>query len=169
MAIRIVDRQKRTRIDKRLVRRLVERLLSDHGRKGADTTIVFADDEFIRGYNLEFRNSDRPTDVLAFEMAESDAGAAGDACTNDAPPGELETILGDVIVSTDRAAVQARRYKRTLEREIAKLVSHGVLHLLGYDHEEPDERAEMRTLENRYVREFLNEPPHGGRARGTRR
>ena len=171
MAIRIVDRQKGTRIDKRLVRRLVERLLSDHGRKGADTTIVFADDEFIRGYNLEFRNSDRPTDVLAFEMADgdADAGAVGDAGTNDAPHGELETLLGDVIVSTDRAAVQARRYKRTLEREIAKLVSHGVLHLLGYDHEEPDERAEMRKLENRYVREFLSEPPHGGRARGTRR
>ena len=168
MAIRIVDRQKRTRIDKRLVRRLVERLLSDHGRKGADTTIVFADDGFIRRYNLEFRDSDRPTDVLAFEMADS-AGAAGDAGASEASPGELETILGDVIVSTDRAAVQARRYKRTLGREIAKLVSHGVLHLLGYDHEEPDERAEMRKLENRYVREFLSEPPHGGRARGTRR
>lgn len=167
MAIKIVDRQKRTRIDKRLVRRLVERLLSDHGRRGADTTIVFADDGFIRGYNLEFRASDRPTDVLAFEM--TDGGAAGDAGANDAPSGELETILGDVIISTDRAAVQARRYKRTLEREIAKLVSHGVLHLLGYDHEEPGERTEMRKLENRYVREFLSEPPRDGRARGTRR
>jgi probable rRNA maturation factor len=172
MAIRIVDRQKRTKIDRRLVRRLVERLLSDHGRKGADTTIVFADDEFIRGYNLEFLGRDRPTDVLAFDMA--DGGAEGNAGTSgEAPreplPGELETILGDVMISTDRAAVQARRYRRTLEREIAKLVSHGVLHLLGYDHEEPDERAEMRKLENRYVREFLSERPRGGRARGTRR
>ncbi len=64
-------------------------------------------------------------------------------------------MLGDVIVSTDRAIAQAQRYGRTPEREILTLVAHGVLHLLGHDHESSRERTKMRNLENRYLRTLL--------------
>jgi probable rRNA maturation factor len=147
MAIEIIDRQKRIRIDRRSTRRLVERALLDHARGGADVSIVFADDEFVRALNASYRGKDRPTDVLAFPMP--GGGAAGRAPEVDGP----EPMLGDVVISTDRAAAQARRFRRTEGREILKLVSHGVLHLLGHDHEKTADRAAMRKLENRYVRE----------------
>ena len=105
----------------------------------------------MRELNLSYRMIDRPTDVLAFVM--EDGGAPGE------DPEELEAILGDVVVSTDRAAVQARRYRRTAEHEVAKLVAHGVLHLLGHDHEKVADLACMRKLENRYVRELLRREP----------
>ncbi len=157
MAIRIVDRQKKIEIDRRAVRRLVRRILSDHGSADADVTIVFADDGFLRELNLEYRGIDRPTDVLAFAMDEGEeAAVAGD-------PEEMERVLGDVVISTDRAAVQARRFRRTVSREIAKLTSHGVLHLVGRDHETPSDRSGMRRLENRYVRALFEPPGQDGR------
>jgi probable rRNA maturation factor len=174
MATKIIDRQKRIAIDRRLVRRLVKRILEDHDRTGADLTIVFAPDDLVRELNLSYRMIDRPTDVLAFAMEEGDApgDAPGDAsgdtagAASGADPEEPEPILGDVIVSTDRAAVQARRYRRTAEHEVAKLVAHGVLHLLGHDHEKAADLAAMRKLENRYVREFLHREPQ---SKATRR
>ncbi len=166
MATKIIDRQKRIAIDRRLVRRLVKRILEDHDRTGADLTIVFAPDDLVRELNLSYRMIDRPTDVLAFAMEEGDASghAPGDAPGED--PEELEAVLGDVVVSTDRAAVQARRYRRTAEHEVAKLVAHGVLHLLGHDHEKAADLAAMRKVENRYVRELLHREPQG---KATRR
>ena len=162
MATKIIDKQKRIAIDRRLVRRLVKRILEEHDRTGADLTIVFAPDDLVRELNLSYRMIDRPTDVLAFVMEEG--GDPGDAPGED--PGELEAILGDVVVSTDRVAVQARRYRRTSEHEVAKLVAHGVLHLLGHDHERAADLAAMRKLENRYVRELLHREPQG---KATRR
>lgn len=149
MATDIIDKQKTIRIDRRSVRRLVKRILADHSCRDSDLSIVFASDKFVRALNLAYRKTDRPTDVLAFAMR--DAVAPGEAALVGGP----ESVLGDVVVSVDRAAVQARRFRRTVEHEILKLVAHGVLHLLGHDHERADERREMRRLENRYAREAI--------------
>jgi len=166
MAIEIIDRQTRIRIDRRSARRLVERALLDHAREGADVSIVFADDEFVRALNARYRGKDRPTDVLAFPMPGE--GPAARVAGADGP----EPILGDVVISTDRAAAQARRFRRTEGREILKLVSHGVLHLLGHDHVKTTYRAAMRKLENSYVREAAagspTVPAIGSRSRGPR-
>jgi rRNA maturation RNase YbeY len=156
MATDIIDKQKTVRIDRRSVRRLVERILADHAC-GGDLSIVFADDEFVRGLNLAYRKADRPTDVLAFAMR--DLVAPGELHLVEGPEG----VLGDVVISVDRALVQARRFRRTVGHELLKLVAHGVLHLLGYDHERPDERREMRRLENRYARVALE--ARGGKGR----
>jgi probable rRNA maturation factor len=139
MAISIVTRPG-ARVDRRAVRKLVGLVLNDHSHDQSDVSLVFTGDDEIRALNLEYRGADRATDVLAF-FAEEDAASA-----------EAEEVLGDVVVSVDRAAIQARRFRRTLEREILKLTAHGILHLLGYDHEKPSERAAMRRLENGYVR-----------------
>ena len=149
MATDIIDKQKTIRIDRRSVRRLVKRILADHSCDDGDLSIVFAGDEFVRELNLAYRKADRPTDVLAFAMR--DVVAPDEADLVEGP----ESVLGDVVISVDRAAVQARRFRRTVEHELFKLVAHGVLHLLGHDHERAGDRREMRRLENRYAREAL--------------
>jgi probable rRNA maturation factor len=148
MATDIIDKQRTVKIDRRSVRRLVGRILADHGCEG-DLSIVFGNDEFVRELNRAYREVDRPTDVLAFAMR--DVVAPGELALVEGPDG----VLGDVVISVDRAAVQARRFRRTVQHELLKLVAHGVLHLLGHDHERADERREMRRIENRYVRDAL--------------
>jgi len=145
MALRIVTRAG-ARVDRQGVRRIVRAILRDHGHEQSDVTVVFTGDEETHVLNLEYRGFDRPTDVLAFQVRPPDD-----------PPPEMETLLGDVVISVERAAVQARRFRRTLDREILKLTAHGVLHLLGYDHGGEAERVEMRRLENRYVRKAVRE------------
>jgi probable rRNA maturation factor len=156
MATDIIDKQKTIKIDRRAVRRLVKRILAEHSRDDCDLSVVFADDAFVRELNLAYRKVDRATDVLAFAMRDVVPIAEWKAI--DGP----ENVLGDVVISVDRARVQARRYRRTVDHEILKLVAHGVLHLLGFDHERTEDRREMRRLENRYARAAL-------RSGGTKR
>ena len=146
MPLRIENRQRVLKLDTPGVRRLVGLILDDHGAGGSDLTVMFARDDVVRNLNAAYRDVDRATDVLAFAMRDGEPpGAGGD-------PEELERVLGDVVISVDRAVEQAKRYRITPEREILKLVAHGVLHLLGHDHPNPRERARMRNLEGRYLR-----------------
>ena len=145
MTLRIDNRQRQVRVDRRTVSRLVDLILEDQGRGEADLAVVFARDAMVRDLNASYRDVDAPTDVLAFAMEDRPEPGGGD-------PDELETVLGDVVISVDRAAEQAHRYKKTVESELLKLVAHGVLHLLGHDHETSEERTRMRNLENRYLR-----------------
>lgn len=94
-------------------------------------------DETIRALNTEHRSKDAVTDVLSFPLHEPGFVL---------PPGE-PAHLGDVVVSYPRAVAQADEYGHSVEREVAYLVAHGVLHVLGYDHEEEAERARMRQKE----------------------
>ena len=142
MPLTILNKQKTVALDRKTIRALVVALLKEHEAAGADLTLTFADDEYVHELNRDYRGIDKPTDVLSFAMR--DGGDERDE-------GE-ELVLGDVVISVDRAAVQSRRFKRTVDREILKLVSHGVLHLLGYDHPTEKRRTEMRRIENRHVR-----------------
>jgi probable rRNA maturation factor len=148
MPISIVDRQKGIRLDRRAVRALVRLVFREHGVADADVTVVVADDEFVRILNRAYRGVDAPTDVLSFGAPGTPRGADPNAGA-EAP----ERVLGDVIISSDRAAVQAKARGVPTRREVLKLVAHGVLHLLEHDHGTPGERRRMRALENRYVRE----------------
>jgi probable rRNA maturation factor len=146
MALRIENRQRALKLDTPAIRRLVRLILEDHDCAGADLTVVFARDPLVRKLNASYRDVDRATDVLAFAMRDVDPpGIDGDS-------EELERVLGDVVISVDRAMVQSKRYRKTPEREILKLVAHGVLHLLGHDHDSTRARTSMRNLENRYLR-----------------
>ncbi len=150
MAVEIVDRQRCVKIDRRAVRRLVTAIITDHSHDDSDVAVVFVGDDAIRELNRDYRDVDRPTDVLAFAMSDAQNPGRGPGAAG------IETVLGDVIISVDRASVQARRFRRPLDHEILKLVAHCVLHLLGYDHSEDGERRTMRRLENRYAREMLD-------------
>ena len=108
-------------------------LLGELNRPDADVSVVLIDDAKMRPINAQWRNIDKPTDVLAF--AQSDSFSA------------QSHILGDVLISVETAARQAVEHGHSLERELTVLFVHGVLHLLGYDHIEDDEAEEMEALE----------------------
>lgn len=122
----------------RSVKRTAEALLEALDEKGSALSLSLVNDAQIRKLNRIHRGKDRPTDVLSFPLAAPDAR-----------PGEGERLLGDVVISVDTARRQAAEYDATLEAELNRLLIHGVLHVMGHDHEEPGERERMRAEERR--------------------
>lgn len=112
-----------------------------YGAENSEVSITLTDDENIHELNKKFRGIDRPTDVLSFAFRESDEPEILNA--------KIET-LGDIIISVERAKVQAEEFGHSFLREIIFLEVHGLLHLLGYDHIEENDRAEMEA-EQKFV------------------
>jgi probable rRNA maturation factor len=110
-------------------------LLKALGRPRAELSIVLCDDAFIHALNRQWRQKDEPTDVLSFAM-----GEGADADLN-------PDLLGDVVISVETAARQGAALGLSLAEELRVLLVHGVLHLLGYDHLDPEDAAEMRARE----------------------
>lgn len=112
----------------------------------AEVSLVLTTDEEIHRTNLEFREIDRPTDVLSFPMVDFPAPADysvledDDSCFH---PESGELMLGDIMISIPRAVEQAAAYGHSVKREYAFLIAHSMLHLLGYDHMEDCERLVM--------------------------
>lgn len=135
-------------VDVAAVETLVARVLTDEAI--ADETVVtvlFADDAFLQALNREHRDLDEPTDVLSYAAdAEADDAEAFPGMPDDEPP-----YLGDIAVSIPTALRQAAAASLEPAEEIAHLVVHGLLHILGYDHEEPEEDAAMRAREEGYL------------------
>ena len=111
-----------------------------------EVSLVLANDEYILALNREYRGIDCATDVLSFAMNEGDEPIVLD--------GPEEILLGDIIISIETATRQATEYGHSLERELAYLTVHGILHLLGYDHMTEEEKREMRH-EEEYVLSLL--------------
>ena len=112
-----------------------------YGVENSELSITLTDDEHIHALNKKFRGIDRATDVLSFAFRESDEPEILDA--------EVD-VLGDVIISLERAKLQAEEFGHSFLREVIFLEVHGLLHLLGYDHIEDDERREMEN-EQKFV------------------
>ena len=121
-------------------------------------SLVIADDETVRELNAEYRGLDKTTDVLSFAFDnEGEYYGEGDAPSDWSvdedfvlPPGE-SAGLGEVIVSYPQAVRQAREAGHSMERELAHLITHGILHLMGHDHMEDDEEREMKARERGVV------------------
>ena len=107
--------------------------------ENCEVSISIVDNDEIQQINKQFRNIDRPTDVLSFPMLTFTENEIIEKNEN----GEI--VLGDIIISLERAEEQAKEYGHSLKREIAFLTAHSMLHLLGYDHMEPEEEKEMFT------------------------
>lgn len=124
-----------------LVRRCCNAVLRLEEFEGpAEVSVTFANNEQIQDLNRIHRNIDAPTDVLSFPMGE-DGKYDVDMATN-------AKILGDIVISMEKAQEQARRFGHTLQREVGYLTAHSMLHLLGYDHENGGiERVRMREKE----------------------
>ena len=115
-----------------------------------EVSVMFTDNEEIRALNKLHRGIDRATDVLSFPLLEYDEnGEIYEECLDFSPSGEL--ILGDIVISLERAAEQAEEYGHSLAREVGFLTVHSMLHLFGYDHMTPEDEEEMFA----YQREIL--------------
>lgn len=114
--------------------------------------VVFADGEEIKRLNAQFRNIDRETDVLSFPTLD---GIRGKALSGKDYPYDVDAdgtlFLGSVVICKDVARRQAEEYGHSYERELNYLAAHGVCHLLGYDHIEEADRAQMRAVEERVL------------------
>ncbi len=109
----------------------------------AEVGVVFADDAYIRELNRDYRGIDAATDVLSFALDEGEEPAV--------QGGPAEALLGDIVISLETAERQAAEFGHGLEREMAYLTVHGMLHLVGYDHEEESAKAEMRRQEEKIL------------------
>ena len=116
-------------------------LKKQHREGGVSVTVV--DDETIHGINKEYRNVDRPTDVISFPSEEGEEIIA--------PP---DGFLGDLVISYPKAVAQAEEYGHSITREFCFLVAHSMLHLLGYDHMTPEEAAVMEAKQARALDEL---------------
>ena len=136
------NRQRSIKIESRSLRVFLHRLADELAPEGSSATLVLVGDDRMRRLNRRFRGFDRPTDVLSFP-AENGKFPEDD---------EDSTYLGDIVISVDTARRQALRRGSTLPRELRVLALHGLLHLLGHDHE--TDRGEMRRIEYRLRRKL---------------
>lgn len=130
-----------------LIRRTIRTALAAEGLTApCEVDVLLTDDDGIREINRELRQVDRPTDVLSFPEFELTPGQLPGP--EDADPGTGLIPLGDMVLSMERVAAQAREYGHSKRRELSYLVTHSVLHLLGYDHlDEGPMKAQMRARE----------------------
>lgn len=134
-----------------LCRRAIKATLQEEGVDIlCEVSVLVTDDKGIRELNREHREIDEATDVLSFPMQELKPGAF-QAEEIDVDPETGYLHLGDIVMSAERADMQAREYGHSISRELAYLMVHATLHLLGYDHIEESQRAVMREREEKIL------------------
>lgn len=139
----ITNKQKTVKIPtglRMLVRRTCNAVLRMEKFEGsAEVSVTFTDNQGIKQLNAQYRDKDVETDVLSFPMGENGV--------YDKNPETDAYVLGDVVISMEKATEQADMFGHSLQREVGYLTAHSVLHLLGYDHMEPMDRVRMREKE----------------------
>lgn len=127
-------------VSNRSVRRWAEGMLHALHRPDAELSVLLCDDRTIHALNRDYRAKDSPTDVLAFAMNEGEAA-------------HVQThILGDIVISIPTARRQAKEHGRTIASEVRWLLAHGLLHLLGFDHQNEGEYRRMMARQDVLVR-----------------
>jgi probable rRNA maturation factor len=118
---------------KRLVRFAIEATLAyENYHNSVEVSVTFTDNAGIKKLNKKYRKIDKETDVLSFPLFDFEG-------SDEPPVDEIENMLGDIVVSLEKAQAQAEEYGHSFEREVAFLCVHSTLHLLGYDHETSEE------------------------------
>ncbi len=124
----------------------------------AEINVLFTDNEGIHELNREYREIDRPTDVLSFPMVEYDTPGNFDNIEEEQPecfhPETGELLLGDIVLSYDKIREQAKEYGHSERRELCFLIAHSMLHLAGYDHMEEKEREEMERMQREILEQL---------------
>jgi len=138
--IDIVNQQRKRRLAGKRWREFTAAAMKAIKREARDVSIVFVSDAAIRKLNRQFRGKDYATDVLSFPTRA------------EAFEGDNENSLGEIVISVDRAAVQAKENRLSFTNEVEQLILHGLLHLCGYDHE--TDAGEMNRLELRLRRKL---------------
>ncbi|HWP23381.1 MAG TPA: rRNA maturation RNase YbeY [Candidatus Binatia bacterium] len=143
MPVEILRRRAAKGYSARRLKKVAAAVLDIVGATEAELSLAFIGDREMRRLNARYRGRDYATDVLSFPADEN------------LPPGTR--LLGDVVISVDKAASQAREKGRGLDQELVTLVIHGIVHLLGYDHERSAKEAKrMKRLENKIYRRLCD-------------
>ena len=124
-------------------------LIAQEASSDVELSLVITSQERVRQLNRDYLGKDEPTDVLAFSML-PELSAGGEPGADSPPfvtPPDGVLHLGEVIISYPQAVIQAEEHHHSIKKEIAILIIHGVLHLLGYDHAEPEPERQMRARE----------------------
>ena len=135
MKVDIKNMQDRIKVDRRFIRRVVRETLKREARSG-EVSLVLAGNEYVRELNRKYRSIDRATDVLAFPMDEE--------------------ILGDIVISVEKVQEQALTYRQSFEEEMARLIIHGVLHLLGYSDKSKHDEKKMHVRQEQILNVILS-------------
>ena len=131
-------------INKDDIRKIVQQVLEiEKAPSPCEISVVFTDNETIHVLNRDYRGIDRPTDVLSFCLAPREKK---EALPFILPPDDI-VHLGEVIISYPQAVIQAVPQEHLIDMELTSLLIHGILHLLGYDHEDTSDEAKMRARE----------------------
>ncbi|MDQ7829966.1 MAG: rRNA maturation RNase YbeY [Armatimonadota bacterium] len=160
----MANRQRAVRVSAAALRRAARHALRAEGApRDVELSIAVVDDAAIRALNRRYRGEDRATDVLAFPQAPPGRSGPGLMALG----GGQGVVLGDVVLSAERAAVQAAALGHSTARELALLVIHGVLHLLGYDDTAPAGARRMRARQEALLEAFYRR--RRAAARGAKR
>lgn len=142
MELIIDNRQGKINISNELIKQMEEVVLEclryEEYDEGYEVSLSFVDNEEIHKLNKEYRSVDRPTDVLSFPLIDDEFDFEIDI---------EEKILGDIVISLEKALEQSEEYKHSFEREVCFLVCHSMFHLMGYDHDNDENTKEMRKKE----------------------
>ncbi|HSW57064.1 MAG TPA: rRNA maturation RNase YbeY [Dehalococcoidales bacterium] len=129
-------------------------LLAENAPGNSEISLVITGQERIQELNREYRGQDQPTDVLSFSLADQNESQE-DSGFLDPPDGLLH--LGEVIISYPQVLMQAEESRHSTKKEMASLIIHGVLHILGYDHAEPHQEPAMKAREDQILSELRKE------------
>jgi probable rRNA maturation factor len=141
--ISVSNRQQSVKLSGTRVKRKARRVLLEMGFVKAELSLAFVDDGEMRLLNATYRRVNKATDVLAFAMSEGRFGAIN------------PHVLGDVVISAETAAFRAKQDGRKLDDELDALLVHGILHLIGYDHERSPADARIMRAKERSLRHLL--------------
>jgi probable rRNA maturation factor len=145
----IIDQQEKVSYNKEL-QKVIKDVINAAARmqnlpKNSEVSILLVDDSYIQELNMIYRNQNKATDVLSFAMNE---------LSEDEPDYDFSdevNVLGDIVISLERAQAQSIDYGHSLNRELGFLAAHGMLHLLGFDHETEDEEKVMLELQEKIL------------------
>ena len=155
MEVFINDLQKKHEVDSARLHQTAFSILREMNcEEQCELSIALVDDEEMHRLNLQYRGIDRPTDVLSFALQEAE-----EPLVHPTPDSDTITpiLLGDVIISTETTQRQAQEYEHSLEQELYRLLIHGILHLLGYDHLVDEDAEVMEAQEKQLARQLADE------------
>jgi probable rRNA maturation factor len=144
--VSVANRQHSVKLNAARMKRHARRILREMGFVDAELSLAFVDDADMRLLNATYRRINKPTDVLAFAMTEGRFSEVN------------PQLLGDVVISAETAAFRAQREDRPVNDELNALLVHGVLHLLGYDHERSPADARVMRAKERALRLLIESP-----------
>jgi probable rRNA maturation factor len=119
-------------------KKLLKSIIENHGFKQGEINYIFLDDEGLLKINIEYLNHNTYTDIITFDNSDSE-----------------KIIEGDIFISVDRVRENAEKFKAPFENELVRVLSHGVLHLVGYKDKSPEDASKMREAEEHAIQEYL--------------